>query len=354
MAFETPDLRTLISRAQADIEAELPGSNARLRRSNLNVLARVKAGMVHGMYGFIREFLSQCLPWSKGFLLRMWAEVWGVYQRPAVAAQGSITFTGTDDSVIATDTRLQSADGLQEYATLSEVTVVAGVASVAVIAVVPGAAGNQDAGTALTLVNPVIGVNATATVGIDGLTAGTDDESMDGLYNRYLQRVQNPAHGGNAADYIGWAMEVPGVTRAWVYGGLDGVDTVQVYFLRDNDTPSIIPDAAEVAAVQAHINAPDRKPVAATVGVYAPTPKMINFTISAVPNTLQVKAAIEQELRDLIRREAALGSTVLLSHIDEAISLAEGETDHTMTVPSANVTTAFNEIAIFGVITWGP
>jgi len=130
------------------------------------------------------------------------------------------------------------------------------------------------------------------------------------------------------------------------------VDTVQVYFLRDNDTPSIIPDVTEVAAVQAHINAPDCKPVAAAVGVYAPTPKMIDFTIAAVPDTAPVRAAIEQELRDLVRREAALGSTILLSHMDEAISLADGETDHTMTVPAANVTTLSNEIAIFGAITW--
>lgn len=351
MAFETPDLRTLISRTQADIEAELPGSNARLRRSNLDVLSRVQAGMTHGMYGFLREFLSQCLPWSKGFLLRMWAEVWGVYQLSAVAAQGLVTFTGVNGSVIAADTRLQTVDGL-EYATLVDVTVVAGIASVGAIAIVSGAAGNQIAGTVLTLVNPVAGVNANVTVNAGAMTGGTDDESMDGLYNRYLQRVQNPGHGGNAADYIGWALEVPGVTRAWVYGGLDGVDTVQVYFLRDNDVASIIPDAAEVATVQAHMNAPDRKPVAAVVGVYAPTPKVINFTIAAVPNTAPVKAAIEQELRDLVRREAALGTTVLLTHMNESISLAEGETDHTMTLPAANVTTLFNEIAIFGAITW--
>ncbi|NDP60096.1 MAG: baseplate J/gp47 family protein [Oxalobacteraceae bacterium] len=351
MAFETPDLRTLISRAQADIEAELPGSNARLRRSNLNVLARVNSGMAHGMYGFIREFLSQCLPWSKGFLLRMWAEVWGVYQLPAVAAQGLLIFTGTNGSVIAADTRLQSADGLLEYATLSDVTVAAGVASVAAIAVVPGAAGNQIADTVLTLVNPVIGVTASATVGADGLTAGTDDESMDGLYNRYLQRVQNPAHGGNAADYIGWALDVAGVTRAWVYGGLDGADTVQVFFVRDNDD-GIIPDAAEVATVQDYINDATRKPVAASVGVYAPTAKVIDFTIAAVPNTALVRAAIEQELRDLIRREAALGTTVLLTHMSESISLAEGELDHTMTLPAANVTCLSNEIATFGAVTW--
>jgi uncharacterized phage protein gp47/JayE len=38
-------------------------------------------------------------------------------------------------------------------------------------------------------------------------------ETLDALYSRYLQRVQNPGHGGNAADYIGWALEVPGVTK---------------------------------------------------------------------------------------------------------------------------------------------
>lgn len=350
MAFDTPDLRTLIGRAQADIEAELPGSNARLRRSNLNVLARVSAGTAHGMYGFIREFLSQCLPWSKGFFLRMWADVWGVYQIAAVAAQGPVAFSGSDGSVIVADTRLQTGDNI-EYATLSDVTLIAGAASVGVIAVVPGAGGNQVAGAVLSLVNPVIGVTTSVIVGAGGLTGGSDDESLDGLYTRYLQRVQNPAHGGNAADYIGWTLEVAGVTRAWVYGGLDGADTVQVFFVRDNDA-SIIPDAAEVATVQAYINDASRKPVAASVGVYAPAAKVINFTIAAVPNTALVRAAIEQELRDLIWREAALGSSVLLTHMREAISLAEGELDHTMTVPVANVVCLSNEIATFGAITW--
>lgn len=349
MAFETPDLRTLITRAEADIEGELPGATARLRRSNLNVLARVQAGIAHGMYGFIREFLSQCLPWSRGFLLRMWAEVWGVYQQAAVSATGSITFTGTAGSLIPAETVVQTADSI-EYATTDDVTIAAaGTATVACAAVVTGAAGNQLPGTAVSLVSPVVGVSTNAV--LVTMSGGTDDETLDALYNRYLQRVQNPGHGGNAADYIGWALEVPGVTRAWIYGGLDGVDTIQVYFVRDGDA-SIIPDANEVATVSTHINAPDRKPVSASVGVYAPIPKPIHFQLSATPDTPAVRAAIEAELRDLVQREASLGATLLLTHMHEAISLADGETDHVMTAPTANVTTAFNEIAVFGGIVW--
>lgn len=349
MAFETPDLRSLISKTQADIEAELPGTNARLRRSNLNVLGRIMAGLAHGQYGFIREFLSQCLPWSKGFLLRQWSEVWNVQARPAEAAERPVTFTGTEASVIAADTRLQTIDG-REYATLSDVTIISGTAVVTVVAVEPGAAGNVDAGTVLTLVNPVAGVDADVTVGAGGVT-GVDAESQDSLYARFQQRVQSPPHGGNANDYITWALEVPGVTKAWVYTDLDGEDTIQVYFVRDDDA-SPIPEAAEVAAVQAYINDASRKPLTATVNVYAPVAKVIDFTVSVVPNTPAVRAAAEEELKDFIRRAATLGGTVIATQADEAISLAEGETDHNMTVPAANITCLPNEYPVFGAITW--
>jgi uncharacterized phage protein gp47/JayE len=350
MAFNTPDLRTLKDRAESHIEAELPGENARLRRSNLNVLAKVMAMIAHGMYGFIREFLSQCLPWTKGFLLRQWAEIWNIFTIAATQAQGAITFTGTNGTPIAAGSLLQATDG-REYTTLSAVAIAAGVATVDVVAVVAGTAGNLAAGTVLTLVNTIGGVNSDATVGAGGVTGGLADESPDSLYSRFVQRVRNPAHGGNDEDYKGWAREVLGVTRVWVYGGLDGADTVQVFFVRDGD-PVIIPNGAAVAAVQAYINAPGRKPVAASVGVYAPVAKVVNFSIAAVPNTAAVKAAIETALRDLITREADLAGTLLLSHLNEAISLAAGESDHVMSVPAANVVCASNEICTFGAITW--
>lgn len=349
--FDIPDLRTLIADAESDIEAELPGTDARLRRSNLNVLARVKAGFAHGMFGFIREFLKQCLPWSKGFLLRQWAEIWGVFQNAATFSSGFVILTGVDLSPIDAGTRLQTTDG-REYAILDDVSISGTTATAQVVAVVAGAAGNLASGATLNFVLTVDGVAATATVGPDGVTNGTDDESPDRLYARYQQRVQNPAHGGNDEDYKGWAMETGGVTRAWVYGGLDGVDTVQLYFVRDDDAGSIIPDAAAVATVEAYIKAPNRKPVTARVGVYAPTPKNIDFTIKAVPNTPEVRAAIVAELKDLIRREGDLAGTLLHSHMDESISLAAGEMDHTLVAPTTDVVCAMNEIHQMGNITW--
>jgi uncharacterized phage protein gp47/JayE len=350
MSFDTPDLRTLNTRAQADIEAELPGTNARLRRSNLNVLAKVMAMIGHGFYKFIREFLDQCLPWSKGFLLRQWAEIWKVFSIPATFAQGSVNFTGTNDSPIVAGTLLLATDGRQ-YSTLSDVTIASGVATVDVIALVAGQVGNVAAGIVLAPATTIGGVSSTVTVGVDGITGGTDDESVDSFYSRYVQKVQNPPHGGNKEDYVGWAREVAGVTRAWAFGNLDGINTVQLYFVRDNDV-MIIPDSTEIAAVSAYVSDPSRKPITVMLNVYAPVPRVHNFTIHVVPDTPAVRAATETELRDVISREADLGGTIALSHFEEGISLAEGETDHTMTVPSSPIVCAANEIATFGAITW--
>lgn len=51
MPFNRPTLPQLIQRNITDIESRLPGRDARLRRSNLNVLAKVHAGAAHGLYG---------------------------------------------------------------------------------------------------------------------------------------------------------------------------------------------------------------------------------------------------------------------------------------------------------------
>ena len=104
-----------------------------------------------------------------------------------------------------------------------------------------------------------------------------------------LARIQQPPHGGASYDYTTWALEVSGVTRAWVYPQELGLGTVTVRFVRDFDaTP--IPYAGEVAAVQAYIDA--RRPVTALVTVVAPAAVPINFQIQGLtPSNATVQAA---------------------------------------------------------------
>ena len=62
--------------------------------------------------------------------------------------------------------------------------------------------------------------------------------------------------------------------------------------------------------------------------------------------------AIEAELADLIRRESEPGGTLLVSHIREAISTAQGETDHELTSPTADVTVQATQITTLGTVTF--
>lgn len=349
MPFTRPTLPQLIERNITDIESRLPGTDARLRRSNLNVLARMMAGSVHGLYGALEYLSRQVFPdTADAEHLDRWASIWGITRKVAVAASGPVTLTGVAGSIVPAATVLARSDGA-EFTVDADTTLVGGSADANVTASLAGAAGNTAAASALSFVTPVTGVSTTATVAAAAIVNGSDTETDASLRERLVARIQDVPQGGADFDYVNWAKEVSGVTRAWVYPQELGAGTVTVRFVRDDDA-SPIPDAAEVAAVQAYIDA--RRPVTAVVAVVAPTAVPLNFTIAVTPNTAAVKVAVEAELRDLIRREAVPGGTLLLSHIREAISLAAGETNYTMTAPSADVALTLGQITTFGAITW--
>lgn len=349
MPISRPTLQELIERSRADIEARIPGADAHRGNSVLGSLARVHAGGMHGLYGFLVWIAKQIIPdTADAEYLERWASLWGVARLQPVAATGNLTITGTNGISVPAGTEFQTSDGIP-YTVNAEVTVASGTATAAITAVTGGSTGNQVAGTNLTLATPIPGITSQATVASGGLTGGTDAEPDDSLRQRLVERVQTPPHGGRAEDYIAWAKEVSGVTRAWVYPQELGIGTVTVRFTRDDDA-SIIPDSAEVAAVQAYIDA--LRPVTADVTVVAPVAVPLNFTIQLTPGTQAVKDAVTAEIGDLLAREAEPGGTILISHIREAISIAAGETNHVLVVPAADVTHATGQIATMGTITW--
>lgn len=350
MAFQRPTLQTLVSRVKADIAAQLPGTDALLRHSLLDILSRAQAATAHGLHGHIDYMARQIIiDTAESVYLDRWASVWGVTRKLAAAAQGNATFTGVNTTVIPLGTVLQRSDGWQ-FTTDAEVTIVAGSAVVAITAVTTGAASNTNAASVLSLVTPISGADNAATVDASGLTGGAEIENDTSLRARLLARIQQTPHGGADFDYINWALEVAGVTRAWVYPGEDGLGTVKVRFMMDDTYADGIPLAADVTTVQSYIDA--LRPVTAAITVAAPVAVPLNFTLLVSPATSAVQAAVQAELTDLVLRSAAPGGTILLSHIREAISLAEGETDYVLTTPAADVTHTIGQIATMGAITW--
>lgn len=355
MPFSRPTIPVLIERGISDFESRIPGSDARLRRSNLNAMVRVHAGAMHGIYGYLDWISKQVLPdTAEEEILERHATLWlRAGRTPASYAVGQAVATGVDGTVIPAGTVVKRSDGAT-YSSEVDATISGGQAVITIVADDAGQAGNAPAGTALNIESPIVGINASLLVTAGALTGGADIEDDDSLRARVLERIQQTPHGGARHDYIAWAKEVPGVTRAWCYPLEMGDGTVTVRFVRDNDD-SIIPDAAEVAATQAYIE--NLAPVGMHLFVVAPVPAPVNFVISVTPATLAVKSAIEASLRDLMLREAvpeggAGEGKVLLSHIREAISLAAGETDHVLTSPLADVTPSIGQMATFGSVTW--
>ena len=82
--------------------------------------------------------------------------------------------------------------------------------------------------------------------------------------------------------YRAWALEVPGVTRPWIYPRQDGAGNskaayVTIRFMMDNSYEDGIPLPSDVATVKAHIE--KNRPVTAKIIVLAPVAQPLHFTI---------------------------------------------------------------------------
>lgn len=355
MAFERPTLQQLVRRIKGDIKSRLPGADANLRGTPEEVLAIASAGLAHGIHGHVKWVTKQVLAdlSDEPFLLRE-CGLYGIERTAAVKADGQATIVGTDGTPCPDGTIWVRTDG-REYRQNGAETISGGTATIDVVAVEGGVDGNCAVGTKLAIATAVVGINSVATViGAEGIEGGLDIETIPSVRQRLLARKRNPPKGGGPGDYEAWALSYPGggVTRAWEVPLQFGLMTVGLYFVRDNDV-SLIPDAGEVTALQTYMDG--LRPVTAELFVNAPTDSPLNFTFSSLsPNTEEVQAAVEAELGAYLSANAQPnGATTLrISHIREAISIATGEDDHVLASPSADIVVPLGTIRTPGVFTW--
>ena len=351
MPFTRPPLADLLSRTEAELAARL-GLGPLLPRSVLAVLARLVAGQSHLLHAHVGFAVDQVFPDTADAenLVRI-ASLYGILRKAALKSFGPVVFTGSEGAAIPQGALIRRVDE-REYSVSIAVNISGGTATTTVRAVVAETAGDTAASTVLTLVSPLTGIDTNVTVDTGGLVDGSDVESDADLLERLLQRLQTPPQGGAKADYVKWALEIAEVTRAFALPQHFGTGTVGVTFLVDDDPTTPIPDAAKVQEVQDHIDDPTRRPVTAVVTVFAPVEVTLDPSITLTPDTTAVRAAVTASLEDMLKADAAPGGTILLSRIREAISTAEGETDHTLNSPVADVTTLAGEIVTLGTITW--
>lgn len=182
-------------------------------------------------------FISQ----AEGQYLDLKAEEHGLTREAATPAVGSVTFTGTNGTVIPAGTRVMTesvgGESGQVYSTDAVATITSGTTvTVPVTAEAAGSAGNVDAGAVTLLVAGVPGI--TGITNALPLAGGSDTESDSELRARLLVHVKNPSAGGNRADYVRWANEVEGVGAVSVVPTRDGAGTVSVAVLDESMLPA--------------------------------------------------------------------------------------------------------------------
>lgn len=357
MSYARPSLADLITRTKTDFEGRLGTQGPTLRRAFIAVCARVYAGLMYLLYGFLNWISLQIFPDTADVdqLLRH-ASFFGIQQKQASYATGNlIPATAVAGTIVPQGTQWQTPQNIVYQSTAAYTCIGTG-DLIPVVATVAGAtingyASNLAALSALTILSPITGLSSNATVDSNGLSGGTDTETSAALLGRVLQRVQNPPLGGTAADYITWALSVSFVTRAWSYPNFLGPGTVGVAFVEDGNTTSIFPSAADVTTVQNYINA--LRPVtAAQLTVFAPTDFPVPMSIHIVPQTAATQAAVTAQLNDMFTRLASPGTVIPISQVLQAIEIATGVTDSTLVSPTANITPGATALPRLGTITW--
>lgn len=390
MPFARPTLSELRARNVAFIESELRGKGlgSLLRFSNLRVLANADAGMAHLHYGYLDYLALQTTPYTAtDEWLAGWAALKNVFRKPAAAATCSqVLMDGMAGRTVPAGSSVRRSDGY-EYRIDAEVTLGPdGKGTGAITAILPdpatdptggGNAGNASAGTLLTLDVALAGVDSTVTA-VTAIAGGADIEEEAAFRARMLLAWQDTAQGGNDTDYERWALEVPGITRAWVVRRLMGGGTVGIYIMCDgvsghpdgfpvgnNGVSRFEPDNANVATGDQGRVADALYPqhnVTAEVWVCGPVPLPVDFEIRGISTaTIETKAAIKAAVDQVFYNEGRPGVkpaidtppvVIDLSSIELAIAGVPGTKGFLLTAPVDNIRPGIGQLAITGEMTY--
>ena len=378
MPYPHPTLTELRTQAQQDVLGDPSIAGPFLRVSNTRVIARNNADFTALEYGYLDYIALQCTPFTAtDEYLEAWAALKGVFRKPATAAELQAQFPGTVGSgaEIPEGSSVFAADG-QEYTVENGAAVdnTTGFARVTIEATTEGAASNQDTGTICALGTAIPGILANGVI-VSTVTAGADVESDDDLRSRMLQAYANPPQGGARSDYVTWALEVPGVTRAWCAPNGMGPGTVSVFFMMDeaNAADGGFPQGTNGVSQFEPRDAPATgnqlevadyifplRPVTALVYAVAPTPQAVPFTISGVPVAMQPQVTVA--IADALLRLATPGGVTLddnsqggvvqINDIWAAIEAVPDSGDYIVVAPTVDIVTGPGKLAVLGIITW--
>ncbi|HAF6280366.1 TPA: baseplate J/gp47 family protein [Salmonella enterica] len=330
MAYLTPDAEKIRADLLRDLKNQLPDADI-TPDSDYFVRASSVASVAEGLYQHQAWVVRQIFPdTSDSDYLALHARTRGLKKKPPTTAKGLAGISGSPGSVLPAGSQIRGER--LAVTTTADVKLTAGTADVPVTAVQSGVSGNLDTQVIAELVSAPMGINGRVVV--KSLVGGTDEESDGELLDRLLDIIRRPPAGGNRYDYRRWAMEVPGVSSAWVYPIRRGAGTVDIAITSAGGLAS----DEIIRNVQAHID--DVRPVTARNAlVLSPQLRRIDFDVIVKAEGVtmeQLRPDVERTIRDAMARIAP-GQPLIRSNIETLISLLPGVTDRTIVTPAGNV-----------------
>jgi uncharacterized phage protein gp47/JayE len=300
-----PTVAAIRDQIIADIEGRIGQTVPTLPKAFFRVLATALAGAIALLYRFGAWVYDQIFPQTAGAeALTRIGEQYGIVRSPSVAAILTATATGTTGTIIQAGT-LWQAGGIV-YRQQADAEIIAGTTTISIEAQTTGDATNQAAGSILGLVTPVAGVDTDATVA-STTTTGEDAEAVETYRARIMTRLSRRPQGGASADYVTWALEVPGIVKAFAFRTAPGDVTVYPLVALSGTR---IPDAGKLAEVAAYLQDTHRRPLCADVYAVAMTERTISVTVATLqPNTVEMRQAIEAAWTALMLRRFPLQYT---------------------------------------------
>ncbi|MBB3947205.1 putative phage protein gp47/JayE [Rhizobium skierniewicense] len=290
------------------------------------------------------------------------SSIWGVPQRGALKAVGTVLIEGAAGTVLPSGIELSSGAGALYLTTAGGTIAAGGTLTVAAIASEAGVTGNLETGVRLATVTSFSAISRITVA--TSFAGGADEQTLDELKAAYLTRIRQAPHGGAGFDYPVWVRQVAdakavAIVPDWIGFGSLGV----VVVMNDEDNDPRQPTLAEIETIQTHLGPQSSqtgvRPVTARAIVVAGTLRTIPLAVRLRPDTAIVRAAVTDAYQRFIatigdedddQNESPIGARIEPSRISEAISSASGEYAHDLIVPAAPFTLERTEYPVAAAI----
>lgn len=339
MAFTVKTLAQIRDAQLRDISNQQPEADTGSDSDHF-VRSSATASSIEGLYEHQAWISRQIFPDSADEEnLKRHAALRRIFQKPAVAASGSIRAKGAPGAALQSG--LAGVAGGQVIVTTAS-AIVGADGTVVVNAAVgaTGTAGNLAADTPGQFGAAPSGV--ASEFQIVTMRGGLEIETPDQLLSRLLARLQDPPAGGKTSDYRGWALEVPGITGAYVFPHRTAVGKVDVAVISGNGL------ASEEQIIQAQLNIDRNRPAGARgATVFVPTLKVVDFAL-ALQGDIDPDIALPQLYTSIGAYFDTLqpGAPMVKSRIEAIVSDTQAVIDRRIDAPPANVVPVVSPVVV--------